>query len=115
VPSDHASFTVRAPIQELGESGPERPAQAKRPTGLLCGFFGSDDAFGDRQAIFGTLQIQAQILQNAVVYVGFGAQNFPFMELLFAFFGFRSLALAVLFQLLRNKPNLGFTLFGSEL
>jgi c-di-GMP-related signal transduction protein len=46
---------------------------------------GGDDAFrADRDAMFGRLEIQ--IHQNALVYLGLGEQNFPFVQLLAAFF-----------------------------
>jgi hypothetical protein len=79
-----------------------RAGQGPAPHQPSCGFFG----------------VGSEILQKLVVYIGFGAQNFPFMQLFAALFGglatcfgFRSLTLAVL---LRNKANLGFLLVGSQ-
>ncbi|HSU58994.1 MAG TPA: hypothetical protein VLI55_06755 [Bryobacteraceae bacterium] len=70
---------------------------------------GVADAFrADRDAMFGRLEIQVH--QNALVYLGLGEQNFPFVQFLAVFFDglaagmiFRLLTRAVLCLLVRSR------------
>jgi hypothetical protein len=82
----------------------------KRLDETLRGFFGGSDAIGtDCNAMFGRLQIHIQ--QNSVVNFGLRAQNFPFVYVLFAFFGGLFAGVFLGLALLRNKANFRLSAF----
>ena len=63
--------------------------------------------------MFGRLEIQVH--QNPLVYLGFGEQNFPYVQLLPALFDGLAAGMLLRSALLRFEANFNLSPFGSEL